>query len=276
MSIVKNAIFEFDNIDCEIYLIDESGEYMMQSAAFINEKLGLIKKLKPIKIKVGEGLVGNVASTKSGKIISTFNHPAYIINGVERLSEIAVPIIYNNNVLGVIYAVHSESNFFPETHLELYQTVAAMTATKLIQTKDYERLVQSKEKLKENQTKLIASQKISKLGHYEFYFSTNLWESSKSLDEILGFDKSYIKNNKGYLDFICYDNLDDIRTYFNQLIRSRSKKFYKEHRVINVKTKKIKWVINKEFLFIMKIIFLLKYLEQFKTLPNVKLQKKSS
>ena len=47
-SITKNAIFEFDNIDCEIYLIDESGEYMMQSAAFINEKLGLIKKLKPI------------------------------------------------------------------------------------------------------------------------------------------------------------------------------------------------------------------------------------
>jgi signal transduction histidine kinase len=133
-SITKRTISELGYIDCVVYLLDEAGEYLIQRAAFGNKNPTSREILNPLKIKIGDGIVGNVALTKKGEIIpDTSKDKRYILDDIPRLSEITVPIIQNDNIIGVIDSEHSEKNFFPKEHLELLTTIALMAATKLIQ-----------------------------------------------------------------------------------------------------------------------------------------------
>lgn len=65
---------------------------------------------------------------------------------MSRLSEIAVPIIHENQLLGVIDSEHPEKNFFTKEHLEILNIIASIAATKLIQTKYYDQLKEKEER----------------------------------------------------------------------------------------------------------------------------------
>ncbi|MBL0065452.1 MAG: GAF domain-containing protein [Bacteroidetes bacterium] len=56
----------------------------------------------------------------------------YITDDSKRLSELAVPIIADKKVIGVIDSEHPRRNFFTRQHLELLQTIASITATKIV------------------------------------------------------------------------------------------------------------------------------------------------
>ena len=58
------------------------------------------------------------------------------------LSEIAVPIVYLNKVIGVIDSEHPEKNFYPADDLKILTTIASMAATKLMQAKNDEKLLE--------------------------------------------------------------------------------------------------------------------------------------
>ena len=147
-SITQNAISELGYSDCVVYLLDEAGEYLIQRAAYGNKNPNARAILNPIKIKVGDGIVGSVAITKKGEVIpDTSKDKRYILDDILRLSEIAVPIVHSNNIIGVIDSEHSEKNFFPEEHLELLNTIALMTATKLIQIRYDNNLLEYHNKL---------------------------------------------------------------------------------------------------------------------------------
>ena len=61
----------------------------------------------------GQGVVGYVMQTKEPVLIpDTSKDTRYRVDEMERLSEITVPIIYNNELIGVIDSEHKEKNFF--------------------------------------------------------------------------------------------------------------------------------------------------------------------
>jgi serine phosphatase RsbU (regulator of sigma subunit) len=133
-AVAKNAIAQLGYIDCVIYLYDEDREVLIQKAAHGPKNPIDLDILNPIAIKIGEGIVGNVAKTKKGEIITdTGKDPRYILDGLTGLSEIAVPIIHNNKIIGVIDSEHSEKDFFPADDLKILTTIASMTAAKLSQ-----------------------------------------------------------------------------------------------------------------------------------------------
>lgn len=133
-SITERTISELGYTDCVVYLLDETGEYIVQRAAFGNKNPKAREILKPLKIKVGDGVVGNAVLTKKSEIIpDTSKDPRYIVDDISRLSEITVPIVQKDSVIGIIDSEHSEKNFFSKEHLELLNTIALMAATKLIQ-----------------------------------------------------------------------------------------------------------------------------------------------
>lgn len=133
-SVAKNAIAELGYVDCVVYLYDESREYLVQRAAHGPKNPIDLDILNPIKLKPGQGIVGHVAHTGIGKIVSDTRQDArYVMDDDLRLSEIAVPIMHNGEVIGIIDSEHPDLNFFPEEDLDILTTIASMTASKLVQ-----------------------------------------------------------------------------------------------------------------------------------------------
>ena len=78
-------------------------------------------------IPIGKGVVGSVAQNGRAEIIAdTRKDPRYIIDDEIRLSEITVPIVFENEVIGVIDSEHEECNFFTEEHLKTLQNISRL------------------------------------------------------------------------------------------------------------------------------------------------------
>lgn len=142
-TVAKNAIAQLGYVDCVIYLLDEEDQLLIQRAAHGPKNPIDLDILNPIKIKIGQGIVGTVAQTGRGEIVSdTTLDERYIFDNNMGLSEISVPIIYLNKVIGVIDSEHPERNFYPSDDLKILTTIASMTATKLMQAKNDEKLLE--------------------------------------------------------------------------------------------------------------------------------------
>jgi serine phosphatase RsbU (regulator of sigma subunit) len=149
-TVAKNAIAQLGYVDCVIYLKEENSDYLIQRAAHGPKNPIALDILNPIKIKIGEGIVGHVAKTQKGEIVSdTTKDSRYILDDNIRLSEIAVPIVFENQTIGVIDSEHPDKNFYPEDDLNILVTIASMTATKIMQAKYDEKLQQYQYDLKE-------------------------------------------------------------------------------------------------------------------------------
>lgn len=154
--IAKNCIEKFGFVDCVIYLVNDSKTMLVQKAAYGPKNPKGFEIDAPIEIPVGEGIVGSVAATGRAEIIAdTSNDSRYIIDDAVRLSEITVPLIYQDEVIGIIDLEHPEKNFFQPKHLSILQTIAALASNKIVATmaeeeqRKAERIQREAEKLKE-------------------------------------------------------------------------------------------------------------------------------
>jgi len=101
--VARNCIGRLHFEDCVIYLFDEQRGVLVQKAAYGPKSPEQFEIVAPLEIPPGQGIVGSVAATgKSEWIRDTRNDPRYIVADRRRLSEIAVPILSNSQVLGVI------------------------------------------------------------------------------------------------------------------------------------------------------------------------------
>jgi putative methionine-R-sulfoxide reductase with GAF domain len=112
--VAKNCISKLNFEDCVIYLKDEDRNVLIQKAAFgpktSKESLtnGHSDKINaPVTIPVGKGITGHVALMGKAEIVGdTSLDERYIVDDDRRFSEIAVPIIANETVIGVIDSEH--------------------------------------------------------------------------------------------------------------------------------------------------------------------------
>lgn len=144
----KRAIASLGLDDCVIYLTDTSGKNLIQRAAH-GPKNPHGKSIKdPIVIRVGEGIVGSVAATGNYEIVvDTRLDSRYILDDKQRLSEIAVPIIHGDKVIGVIDSEHEEANFYTQSHRDILLAIASIAATKIASLLLIEQLKAKKKEL---------------------------------------------------------------------------------------------------------------------------------
>ncbi|MBC7850563.1 MAG: histidine kinase [Chitinophagaceae bacterium] len=131
--VAKNCIGRLHFQDCVIYLIDEQREVLVQKAAYGPKSPQHYTIASPIEIPVGKGIVGSVATTgRPENIADTSLDPRYIVDDEIRYSEIAVPIIADNRIFGVIDCEHSKKAFFTQRHLSILTTIASLCANKIV------------------------------------------------------------------------------------------------------------------------------------------------
>ena len=116
------------------YMLDKEKQYLIQKAAFGNKNNGEKKIVSPIKIKVGDGIVGSVAESGKYEYVKDLTtYSAYIVDDAIRKSELSVPILIDNVVIGVLDSEHSQKDFFTDDHIFLFHLIAKLTEKKLKQ-----------------------------------------------------------------------------------------------------------------------------------------------
>jgi len=130
--LAKNCISQLGFEDCVIYLLAEEKQVLVQKAAYGPKNPKEQSILQPIEIPVGSGITGSVALSGVAEIVEdTSLDPRYIVDDLPRLSEIAVPILTDGKVLGVIDCEHPEPHFFTSQHLRILTAIASICAIKL-------------------------------------------------------------------------------------------------------------------------------------------------
>ncbi|MEO6638688.1 MAG: two-component regulator propeller domain-containing protein, partial [Ginsengibacter sp.] len=130
--VAKNLIGRLGFVDCMMYLWNNDKTKMIQTAGFGPK--GSIEEINKQKfdVEAGQGVVGYVMQTKESVLIpDTSKDSRYRADEMTRLSEIAVPIIYNNELIGVIDSEHHAKNFFTRRHLQILNTIATLVADKI-------------------------------------------------------------------------------------------------------------------------------------------------
>jgi sigma-B regulation protein RsbU (phosphoserine phosphatase) len=109
-----------------ILLLDEGGKELR-----MRFQIGHTPEAERMRIAVGQGIVGRVAQTRQAVLlndISNSDDPAaehYIPANVHVRSELAVPLINKNKVIGVLDLESEEANYFRPEHLHLLTLTAS-------------------------------------------------------------------------------------------------------------------------------------------------------
>jgi len=131
--IASSCISQMGLEDAVVYLKNDTGDALVQRAAYGSNKAKDYKVLNPITIPIGQGIVGSAAAEKRSLLIPDLNaDERYIVDDVARGSELAVPIIYENEVIGVIDSEHSEKHFYQDYHQHIFEAIASLAANKIM------------------------------------------------------------------------------------------------------------------------------------------------
>ena len=129
----KNCVERIGFVDCVIYQLDETGNVLLQKAAFGPKNPWRREILNRIEIPLGKGIVGSVAQTGKAEIIyNTAADPRYIVDDERRLSEITVPVWIDGKVFGVIDSEHPQRRFYKKYHLRLLKKISAICSERIV------------------------------------------------------------------------------------------------------------------------------------------------
>jgi phosphoserine phosphatase RsbU/P len=99
-------------------------------------------------IPLGRGLVGAAAQEKRAILVADVNKdPRYIKANPETRSELCVPLIYKDKVIGVLDLEHTRRGYFQDDHVRAMSTLAAQIAIAIENATLYERLAREEQRL---------------------------------------------------------------------------------------------------------------------------------
>jgi PAS domain S-box-containing protein len=91
------------------------------------------------------------------------------------------------------------------------------------------------------QEELEIAQRVSNIGHYHYNLKENIFTCSKQVENIFGIEENYEKSFESWSSIIHEDDKERIASYFNKVIELKEN-FDNEYRVVDLKTKEIKWI----------------------------------
>ena len=127
-----------------ILLLDSTGEKLQHRfAQRFEERLHLKHD-----IPLGQGVVGYAAQMKEGVLVpDVAKNPRYISVNPETKSELAVPLIYQEKVIGVLDLEHTKRDYFTEDHKRVLTTLAAQLAIAIENARLYEEIDRQEKRL---------------------------------------------------------------------------------------------------------------------------------
>ncbi len=127
-----------------ILLLDEAGEKLQHR---FSQRFQENIQLKH-EIPLGRGVVGYAAQHKQAVLVPDVKKdPRYIQGNPETRSELAVPLIYKDKVIGVLDLEHTRRGFFTDDHKRTVTTLAAQVAIAIENAQLYEQIARQEKRL---------------------------------------------------------------------------------------------------------------------------------
>jgi len=121
-------------------------------------------------IPVGRGLVGAAAQSKKPVLApDVARDPRYIKANPETRSELCVPLIYKDEVIGVLDLEHTRRGYFTEDHLRTVSTLAAQVAIAIENATLYERIAREEQRMERDLAMARGSAASSASAHVSQY-----------------------------------------------------------------------------------------------------------
>lgn len=131
-SVAQECIARLGWEDCVIYMLDREKGVLVQKAAWGKKSTQDQQIVMPMEIPLQQGIVGTVAFTGKPELIQDTGKDArYIVDDARRGSELAVPILSDGTVIGVIDTEHSQKHFYTAWHLQILTAIAALCSHKI-------------------------------------------------------------------------------------------------------------------------------------------------
>src|ERR1700726_1336909 len=127
-----------------ILLLDPAGEKLQHR---FSQRFQESIQLKN-EIPLGKGVVGYAAKHKQAVLVPDVSKdPRYIQGNPETHSELAVPLIYKDKVIGVLDLEHTRRGFFTDDHKRTVTTLAAQVAIAIENAQLYEQIARQEKRL---------------------------------------------------------------------------------------------------------------------------------
>ncbi len=130
-----------------ILLLDPSGKVLTHRFSLRFKESVQLKH----EIPLGQGLVGYAAQHKQPVLAPDVTRdPRYIEANPETRSELVIPLVYKDNVIGVLDIEHTRRNYFNEDHVRIMTTMAAQVAIAIENATLYERIARQEKRLEQD------------------------------------------------------------------------------------------------------------------------------
>jgi sigma-B regulation protein RsbU (phosphoserine phosphatase) len=127
-----------------ILLLDQTGEKLQHRFSQRFEETLHLKH----DIPLGRGVVGYAAQAKEAMLVPDVAESSlYIAGNPETRSELAVPLIYQEKVIGVLDLEHTRRGYFTEDHKRTLITLAAQLAIAIENARLYEQIARQEQRL---------------------------------------------------------------------------------------------------------------------------------
>jgi sigma-B regulation protein RsbU (phosphoserine phosphatase) len=102
-------------------------------------------------VSFGQGIVGAAGSTRRTVLVPDVTKDSrYIMVNPETRSEMAVPLLFRDRVIGVVDLESPRPNYFTEEHIRIFSTLAPQIAVAIENARLYERVVRSEARLEQD------------------------------------------------------------------------------------------------------------------------------
>lgn len=153
-----SAILDLDELLTRVaHLVKRVVDYRTFGIALLDEQTRLLELKVAISygdvqrlpaVRVGEGIVGHAAQHKEPVLVNDVStDPRYIDAVPDARSELAVPMLLQDRVIGVFDLESPELNAFTKRHVELLTLLAAQTAQAVENARLYEALRANEERM---------------------------------------------------------------------------------------------------------------------------------
>jgi PAS domain S-box-containing protein len=185
----------FDYYHVQIYLLDEATQQLQMVGG--TGQAGQVMLAAGHALALGQGLVGQAAASKTAVLVpDTTQDKQWLPNPLlpDTRSELAVPILLGDQLLGVLDVQHNVTNGLTNENANLLQAVASQVAIALQNARQLTEI-----QINENRFALVIAG--ANQGIWDWYIPTNQVYFSPRWKEMIGYADDEIRN-----DFTEFEN----------------------------------------------------------------------
>lgn len=126
-SVVRLISERFGYNQVHIFTVEDDGRLLFRAST---AEGAILARVQSVHIHVGQGVIGQAAALGEALLINdVLNEPNYIIDNTSTRSELAVPLVYGDQAVGVLDVQSAQPNRFSESDRFVMQTLAGQIST---------------------------------------------------------------------------------------------------------------------------------------------------